>query len=308
VNISIMSSIIARRFCLPSSVAQVRQFSVSQPHEATLKDIRLRLRSVTNIQKITKSMKMVSAAKYARAERELKNAKVFGEGNSALLKKSEISGDEAAPQHLIVAVTSDRGLCGGVHSGVAKAIKSKMAEKSQGVNTSLVLCGDKLKAIMGRTHGDNILMTMSEMGKKPAVFEEASFIAQAVLDTGLEFNHGELYYNKFKSVISYTPTGDEIVSFDTLSQAEQIGQYDDVDEDILRCYHEFSLASSVYYALKEQACSEQSSRMTAMDAASKNAGEMIDKLTLTYNRRRQAVITTELIEIISGSVALETKD
>jgi len=302
-----MASVLAKRF-LPSNTFGVRCFSVSRQDAVTLKDIRLRLRSVMNIQKITKSMKMVSAAKYSRAERELKSARVYGTGNKALLEKSEISGDASKPEHLVVAISSDRGLCGGIHSGIAKAIKASLGEKAPGVNTQLVLCGDKLKAILGRTHGSNILMTMKEMGKKPAIFEEASFIAQAVLDAGVEFQHGTLYYNRFKSVISYAPTGDEIVSFDTLSQAEQIGQYDDVDEEILRCYHEFSLASSVFHALKEQACSEQSSRMTAMDAASKNAGEMIDKLALTYNRRRQAVITTELIEIISGSVALESKD
>jgi len=302
-----MASVLAKRF-LPSNTFGARCFSVSHQDAVTLKDIRLRLRSVMNIQKITKSMKMVSAAKYARAQRELKPARVYGTGNKALLEKSEISGDASQPEHLILAVSSDRGLCGGVHSGIAKAIKAKIAANPAGVNTSLVLCGDKIKAILGRTHGSHILMSMKEMGKKPAVFEEAAFIARAVIDSGVNFQHGALYYNKFKSVISYAATGDEIVSLDTLSQAEQIGQYDDVDEEILRCYHEFSLASSVFHALKEQACSEQSSRMTAMEAASKNAGEMIDKLAMTYNRRRQAVITTELIEIISGSVALESKD
>jgi len=275
---------------------------------ATLQDIRLRLRSVTNIQKITKSMKMVSAAKYSRAERELKPAKIFGTANKALLEKSEIKGDSSSPNHLIVAITSDRGLCGGIHSGIAKAIRAKVAEKGSDVKTSLILCGDKLRGILGRTHGENIVCSMNEMGRKPFIFEEAAFIAQGILDSGIEFDHGEIYYNQFKSVISYAPTGEEIVSFKTLSSSDQIGQYDDVDEDILRCYHEFSLAADVFSAMKEQACSEQSSRMTAMDNASKNAGEMIDKLTLTYNRQRQAVITTELIEIISGSVALESKD
>merc|ERR1712215_193143 len=229
-------------------------------------DIRLRLRSVMNIQKITKSMKMVSAAKYARAERELQPARVYGAGANSLL------------------------------------------EKPAGTNTVMVLCGDKLKAILARTHGDSIIMTMNELGKKPPIFEEGAFIAQAVLDTGYEFDYGELYYNQFKSVISYTATPRPIVSLDTLSNAETINAYDDVDADILRNYHEFSLANNIFYAMKEQACSEQSARMTAMDNASKNAGEMIDKLTLTFNRTRQAVITTELIEIISGSVALESKD
>jgi len=285
-----------------------RAFSVSHQDMATLKDIRLRLRSVMNIQKITKSMKMVSAAKYSRAERELKPARVYGNANNALLEQTEITGDESKPNHLYVAVTSDRGLCGGIHSGIAKTLKALIADKPAGVNTSLILCGDKLKAILGKSHGDNILVTMQEIGKKPSFFDEAAFVAQAVIDTGYEYDYGKLYYNKFRSVISYTPTADPIVSLQTLGAAEQIGNYDDVDEEILRCYHEFSLASSVFYAMKEEACSEQSSRMTAMDNATKNAGEMIDKLTLTYNRQRQAVITTELIEIISGSVALETAD
>jgi len=274
----------------------------------TLKDIRMRLASVTNIQKITKSMKMVSAAKYARASRELIPARVYGDGNKALLEKTEITGDESKPNHLCVAVTSDRGLCGGVHSGIAKALKLKIAEQPAGVNTNLILCGDKLKAILGKTHGSNILLTMQEIGKKPSFFDEAAFVAQAVLDTGYEFDYGKLYYNKFRSVISYIPTADPIVSLETLGTSEQIGSYDDVDEEILRCYHEFSLASSVFYAMKEEACSEQSARMSAMENATQNAGEMIDKLRLTYNRQRQAVITTELIEIISGSVALETAD
>jgi len=291
-----------------SRVAVFQAPSVGARNMATLKDIRLRLRSVMNIQKITKSMKMVSAAKYARAERELQPARVYGAGANSLLEKAEISGDPTKPNHLVLCISSDRGLCGGVHSGLAKAVKANLLEKPAGTNTVMVLCGDKLKAILARTHRDSIIMTMNELGKKPPIFEEGAFIAQAVLDTGYEFDYGELYYNQFKSVISYTATPRPIVSLDTLSNAETINAYDDVDADILRNYHEFSLANNIFYAMKEQACSEQSARMTAMDNASKNAGEMIDKLTLTFNRTRQAVITTELIEIISGSVALESKD
>ncbi|XP_065066789.1 ATP synthase subunit gamma, mitochondrial-like [Rhopilema esculentum] len=272
---------------------------------ATLKDIRLRLRSVKNIQKITKSMKMVSAAKFARAERELKSAKVYGKGATALYEKGEIGSDESKPNHLMFAISSDRGLCGGIHSGMAKAIKAKVVEKGNASNPMIVICGDKVRGILQRTLGDKVLMHMSETGRKPPVFSEASFIAGEILDSGFEFDAGEMFYNEFKSVVSFKVRSKDLPPLDAVADSENINLYDDVDADVLRNYHEFTLASIVYYGLKESACSEQSSRMTAMDSASKNAGEMIDKLTLTFNRTRQAVITKELIEIVSGAAALE---
>ncbi|XP_057296402.1 ATP synthase subunit gamma, mitochondrial-like [Hydractinia symbiolongicarpus] len=285
-----------------------RNLSVSQHQNATLKDIRLRLKSVTNIQKITKTMQMVSAAKYARAERELKPARVYGTGATALYEKAELESDKSKPNHLLIGISSDRGLCGGIHSYIAKAIKAQLLEKPAGVNTKLIVCGDKAKAILQRTHANDILFHFSELGRKPPLFEEASFIAENILESGYEFDVADLLYNKFKSVVSYNTTPQEIFSFNTLNASETMLQYDDVDEDVLRNYHEFSLANIIFYGMKESACSEQSARMTAMDNATKNAGEMIGRLQITYNRTRQAVITTELIEIISGSVALETED
>eukprot|EP00794_Sanderia_malayensis_P006241 gene6241-6959_t len=238
---------------------------------ATLKDIRLRLRSVTNIQKITKSMKMVSAAKFARAEKELKPAKVYGQGAAALLEKGEISSDTSKPNHLFFAISSDRGLCGGIHSGMAKAIKAKVAEQPSGVNTMVALCGDKVKGILQRTHSDSILMHMTETGRKPPVFSEAAFIAGELLDSGYEFDAGQILYNKFKSVLSFNVTAQDMPSLDTVAESENLSVYDDIDADVLRNYHEFTLASLIFYGMKESACSEQSSRMTAMDGASKNA-------------------------------------
>jgi len=295
------------RLATQNTVNGVRCFSSSQQQCATLKDIQLRLKSLQNIQKITKTMQMVSAAKYARAERELKPARVYGTGAKALFEKAELESDKTQPQQLVIAISSDRGLCGGIHSGIAKAIRAKTAEQS-GINTKLIICGDKTKAILQRTHSDDILFHMNELGRKPPLFEEAAFIAEQVLDCGYEFGSGELMYNKFNSVVSYSITEQDVYSFQNLSNAETMLQYDDVDEDVLRNYHEFSLANVIFYAMKESACSEQSARMTAMDNATKNAGDMIDRLRITYNRTRQAVITTELIEIISGCVALETAD
>ena len=136
-------------------------------------------------------------------------------------------------------------------------------------------------------------------------FQDASAIAQAVLDSGYNFEGGKIVFNKFRSVVSYQTTTIPLYSLNQVGSASKLSVYDSLDSDVLQSYLEYSLASLLYYTLKENACSEQSSRMTAMDNASKNAGEMIDKLSLTFNRTRQAVITRELIEIISGAAALD---
>jgi len=147
-------------------------------------------------------------------------------------------------------------------------------------------------------------MVGSEIGRLPPQFGDASKIANAILNCGFEFDSGKMLYNRYNSVVSYTTSEIPIFSLDTIAGAEKLTVYDSIDSDVLQSYMEYSLASLIYYALKEGACSEQSSRMTAMDNSSKNAGEMIDKLTITFNRTRQAVITGELIEIISGAAAL----
>ncbi|ESO85225.1 hypothetical protein LOTGIDRAFT_235900 [Lottia gigantea] len=271
---------------------------------ATLKDIRIRLKSVTNIQKITKSMKMVSAAKYARAERELRPAKPYGAGAKSFYEKAEVTPDETKPNHLIVAVTSDRGLCGGIHTSVVKAIKADLEEKKPGGEFKIICVGDKTKLILSKLFANEMLYSFNNIGKTPPTFADANLIAKTIMDSGYKFDSGSLYYNVFKSVVSYKTTAQPIFSQESVSNAKKISLYDSVDDPMLESYNEFNLTSLIYYALKEGACSEQSSRMTAMEGASKNAGEMIDKLQMTYNRTRQAVITRELIEIISGAAAL----
>jgi len=271
---------------------------------ATLKDISVRLKSVKNIQKITASMKMVSAAKYNKAERELRPARPYGLGTQEFFQKAGIERDEAKPNHLIVAMTSDRGLCGACHSNIVRAIKKYVADASDSTNIKIICVGDKSRAQLVKSMGDNIMMHFTEIGKKPATFEDARRIANEIMNCGFEYDYGTLYYNIFKSVISYNTTAMPIYRPEQVSAAENLPIYDSLDEEVLRCYNEYALTSLVYYAMKECAASEQSSRMTAMDSATKNAGEMIDKLTLTYNRTRQAVITRELIEIISGAAAV----
>ncbi|XP_033470246.1 ATP synthase F(1) complex subunit gamma, mitochondrial isoform X3 [Epinephelus lanceolatus] len=273
---------------------------------ATLKDITIRLKSIKNIQKITKSMKMVAAAKYARAERSLKPARVYGSGALALYEKADIKAPEdKAVKHLIVGVTSDRGLCGAIHSGIAKAIKNEInILTSAGKEVMVVNVGDKLRGLLHRTHGKHIIFNCKEVGRKPPSFGDASIVATELLNSGYEFDQGAVFFNRFRSVISYKTEQKPLFSTETVANAENLSIYDDIDADVLRNYQEFALVNVIYLALKEGSTAEQSARMTAMDSASKNASEMIDKLTLTFNRTRQAVITKELIEIISGAAAL----
>ncbi|KAM5171252.1 ATP synthase F(1) complex subunit gamma, mitochondrial [Mantella aurantiaca] len=272
---------------------------------ATLKDITRRLKSIKNIQKITKSMKMVAAAKYSKAERELKPARVYGTGALALYEKADIKAPEEQKKHLIIGVSSDRGLCGAIHTSVAKAIKSEISSLSgSGKEVMVVGIGDKLRGLLHRTHGKHILVNFKEVGRKPPTFGDASIIASELLNSGYEFDQGSVVFNRFRSVISYRTDEKPFFSQETVANSESISVYDDIDSDVLRNYQEFTLANIIFYTLKESTASEQSARMTAMDNASKNASEIIDKLTLTFNRTRQAVITKELIEIISGAAAL----
>jgi F-type H+-transporting ATPase subunit gamma len=279
---------------------------------ATLKDISLRLKSVKNIQKITKSMKMVSAAKYAKAERDLKGARAYGEGAQAFFNnigvapesEAESTGENKSTKRLLVLVTSDRGLCGAVHTSIAKAARSLLAVKPADVEYKVVCIGDKSKVILSRQYAQHIMLSGNEIGRAPPTFEDASIAANAILNSGYAYDSGSIIYNRFKSVVSYETKKLPLVTLESIKVNEKLLTYDSVDDDVLQSYMEYSLAQLIYYAMKESATSEQSSRMTAMDGASKNAGEMIDKLTMQFNRTRQAVITRELIEIISGAACV----
>jgi F-type H+-transporting ATPase subunit gamma len=278
----------------------------------TLKEISRRLKSVKNIQKITKSMKMVSAAKYTKAERELRQVRPYGTANTEFNKAVEIAPKlEDVPdrkKHLIVATTSDRGLCGAIHSSIVKDIKNKLSNKKEGLDIKIVCIGDKSKSMLQRIYGKSILFSVNDIGKKNITFGDATAISNEIISSGYEFDSGEILYNRFKSAISYVTTAQPFFSLGLVMSGKNFGLYDSLDASTLKCYQEFQLASSIFYGLKENSTSEQSSRMSAMDNASKNAGEMIGRLTLYYNRTRQAVITRELIEIISGAAALDAKE
>merc|ERR1712141_411796 len=302
---------------IPKSAAQCAVVYQQQRGMANLKAIAIRLKSVKNIQKITQSMKMVSAAKYSRAERDLKVARPYGDGARSFYDCAQVGIDAAGqpkpivpadpkdpPRELYVALTSDRGLCGAVHSSICKTIRAEMLAKPNVDNVGIICVGDKSRAQIARLFAKNILCVGSEIGRLPPQFGDAAKIANAILTNQFKFDGGKLLYNRYVSVVSHKTQEIPIFSMEAVKRGDNISLYDSMDDDVLQSYFEYSLASLIYYCLKEGACSEQSSRMTAMDSSSKNAGEMIEKLTLTYNRTRQSVITGELIEIISGAAAL----
>ncbi|CAL2042260.1 hypothetical protein CAEBREN_08131 [Caenorhabditis brenneri] len=275
---------------------------------ATLKDISIRLKSVKNIQKITKSMKMVAAAKYAKAERDLKGARAYGVGAKTFFDNIDPVAAEGAPteeakKQVLVLITSDRGLCGAVHTSIVKEARN-ILNNAGDKDIRVVAIGDKSRAGLQRVYAKHFLVSGNEIGRAPPTFADASIAAKAVLDSGFDFETGTIVFNKFKSVVSYETSKLQILPLEAIKAKEALNTYDSVDDDVLQSYSEYSLAQLIYYAMKESATSEQSSRMTAMDGASKNAGEMIDKLTLAFNRTRQAVITRELIEIISGAACV----
>lgn len=206
---------------------------------------------------------------------------------------------------LLIAITSDRGLCGAVHSGVARAIRNEINEEADSSNTKIICVGDKSRLILQRLFADKIVFVGNEIGRLPPTFIDASKVASEIVNSGCDYTDGKIVYNKFRTVVSYNLAHIPIFNRATVEAAQALSVYDSLDADVIQNYLEFSMASLLFYAMKESTCSEQSSRMTAMDNASKNAGEMIEKLTMTFNRTRQSVITRELIEIISGASALE---
>jgi F-type H+-transporting ATPase subunit gamma len=273
---------------------------------ATLKEIRMRLRSIQNISKITKSMKMISAVKYAKAERELRVARPFGRGARTFFDKLQLHA-EPKTFPLVVPMTSDRGLCGAVHSNVVRAIRAYMHEDAERVEkVKIIGVGDKARAQMQRQFGANFLAHFVDIGKKPVTFADATVLADYFLNIGFSYPEALIYFNTFRTVVSYRTGTLSLFPLSVLKQSPNLTSYDGVDEHVIQCYNEFAYSALLFYVLKEAAASEQSSRMTAMDGATKNAGEMIQKLTMSFNRTRQAVITKELIEIISGAAAIKS--
>merc|ERR1711936_75754 len=231
---------------VPKSAAQCALYQQNRGM-ANLKAIAIRLKSVKNIQKITQSMKMVSAAKYARAERDLKAARPYGTGAQAFYAGTQVGKDAegnakpieaaapgAAPKELYVALTSDRGLCGAVHSSICKSIRNELLEKPSLENVGIICVGDKSRAQLGRLFSKQIICVGSEIGRLPPQFGDASKIASNIMNSGFEFDSGKMLYNQFKSVVSYKTSELPIYSNTTIKSAGKLNLYDSIDESVLQ--------------------------------------------------------------------------
>lgn len=269
-----------------------------------LKELGIRLKAIKNIQKITKTMKMISAAKFAQASKAIIPARSYGEGAVSIYEKAQVEQPEEAGPMLYIAISSDRGLCGALHSSIGREIKAELAKLPAGTEAKVVTIGEKVKAFLQASNPKEILFECKEIGRLPPTFADASAIADQVLKADYNFVKSVVVYNWFKSAMAQIIKHQPVYTVDALMKAPAMTIYDSLDEDVVKSYQEFQLANTLYYTIKENYTSEQGARMVSMDGATKNAGEIIERMALSYNRTRQAVITTELTEIISGMTAL----
>ncbi|MEE4014015.1 F0F1 ATP synthase subunit gamma [Roseibium sp. FZY0029] len=292
----------------------------------SLKDLRNRIASVKATQKITKAMQMVAAAKLRRAQEAAEAARPYAERMGAVLANLAVAfeGRDDAPKlmsgtgndqvHLLVVATAERGLCGGFNTNIAKLAREKARSLlKQGKTVKIICVGKKGYDALKRELGQHIIKTIDLRSVKHVGFNDAAEIGREVLsmyDDG-EFDVCTLFYSTFKSVIAQEPTAQQLIPahFEAGSSDEGLGanavyEYEPEETEILADLLPRNISVQIFRALLENAASEQGARMSAMDNATRNAGEMIDKLTISYNRQRQAQITTELIEIISGAEAL----
>ncbi|KAF9189435.1 atp3 gamma subunit of the F1 sector of mitochondrial F1F0 ATP synthase [Haplosporangium sp. Z 767] len=283
-------------------VASVLSTGIQARSMGTLREIQLRLNSIKNIGKITKSMKMIASTKVSKAQRAMEQARVYGSSSANIYQNAKTTSLENENNVYIVS-SSDRGLCGGIHSSVAKATRKLIAEAGTEAHTGVIVLGDKAKNQMSRTNRGDIQLSFNQIGKAIPTFAEAAAAADTILTSGVKFDNATIIYNKFMSAIAYEATPMHNYSAEALKASENFAAYE-LDEEVLQNYNEFLLANNIYWALVEGHASEMSAKRTAMENATKNAGEMVDRLTMTYNRTRQAAITSELVDIITGASAL----
>jgi F-type H+-transporting ATPase subunit gamma len=293
---------------------------------ATLKDLRVRIRSVKSTQKITSAMKMVAASRLRRAQEQAEAARPYAMRMERMLGSlaASILGSGTAPPllagtgksdvHLLIVATSDRGLAGGFNATILREARRTIRELQRGGKTVKVLTiGRKGRDGLRRDYGRLIIDSLTEVGRPRLQFANAQTIGARVLalfDAG-EFDVATIVYNRFKSAMTQIVTRQQLVPFVVPETVERpdpavqgVYEFEPEEAEILASLLPRNLAVQLYTALLENNASEQGARMTAMDNATRNAGDMIDRLTITYNRSRQAAITKELIEIISGAEAL----
>jgi len=287
----------------------------------SLKDLKNRIGSVKSTRKITKAMQMVAAAKLRRAQEAAEAARPYAERMNAVVAglASSVAGSEGAPRllagtgadqvHLLVVMTSERGLCGGFNTAIVRLARARINELlAAGKTVKILTVGKKGREQLKRDHGQYFIGHVDLSEVKRIGYDNAQGIARDILArfAANEFDVATIFYNRFQSVISQIPTAQQVIPavFDGGAEVSALYDYEPSEEGILADLLPRSVATQIFTALLENAASEQGARMSAMDNATRNAGDMINKLTIVYNRSRQAAITKELIEIISGAEAL----
>ena len=290
----------------------------------SLKDLKNRIESVKSTRKITKAMQMVAAAKLRRAQEAAEQSRPYAERFNAVMAglAASVGGSDSAPKllsgtgsdqvQLLVVMTSERGLCGGFNSNIAKLARTHADSlRANGKEVKILTVGKKGRDQLKREFGDLFIGHVDLTEVKRVGYGDAQGIAKDILnrfDAG-EFDVATIFYSKFVNVVSQIPTAQQIIpaSFEAEEggdEASTLFDYEPGEEAILADLLPRGVATQIFSALLENGASEQGARMSAMDNATRNAGEMIDNLTIEFNRSRQAVITNELIEIISGAEAL----
>jgi F-type H+-transporting ATPase subunit gamma len=287
----------------------------------SLKDLKIRISSVKSTRKITKAMQMVAAAKLRRAQEGAEAARPYADRMEAVLANlaAGVAGSPSAPRllggtgrsdtHLLVVATAERGLCGGFNSSIVRLVRVALRRLlAEGKTVKILTVGKKGREQLRRDWSQYFVGHVDLSGVRRLGYADASAIAHDILhryDEG-EFDVCTIFYNRFQSVMSQIPTERQLIPavFESGGSAATLYEYEPEEEAILAELLPRGVATQDFTALLENAASEQGARMSAMDNATRNAGEMIDKLTVVYNRSRQAAITKELIEIISGAEAL----
>ncbi len=290
---------------------------------ASLDDLKKRIVSVKSTQKITKAMKMVAAAKLKRAQDNAEKGRPYSEkmNNVILNLSSGISDKENAPKllsgtgkdniHLCVVLTSDRGLCGGFNSNIIKKAKSFFAKlNKEGKELKIITVGSKGNDQLKRVYEKKIIDNISFKNSKNVNYFDAEKIGKIIIEKfeKEEFDVCTIFFNQFKNVITQIPQMQQIIPLNTENTNEDNSsdsyEFEPDEDEILNNLLPKNISTQIFKAMLENSASEQGARMSAMDNATRNAGEMVDKLTIEYNRSRQAAITKELIEIISGAESL----
>jgi len=289
---------------------------------ANLKDLKTRIESVKSTRKITKAMQMVAAAKLRRAQDAAESARPYGERMASVLGNlaAGAAGSDTAPKllagtgkddvHLLIVATAERGLCGGFNSSIVKMAKQRAEELlAQGKTLKILTVGKKGREQMKRDFAHYFVGHIDLSEVKRIGYVNAQTVAKDILarfDAG-EFDVATIFYNTFQSVIAQIPTAKQLIPAEVEGEADAdrpFYEYEPDEDEILQELLPTAMTTQIFTALLENGASEQGARMSAMDNATRNAGEMIDKLTIEFNRSRQAAITNELIEIISGAEAL----